>query len=64
MKNIIVRFLCIFAALTIYNDFFTALGFEGFYMSNLSKYLVASIGVITITFLKKQSNGPDVAAQP
>ena len=54
MKNIVIGFLCIFASATIFNDFFTAMGLKGFYMSNFSRYLVSAFCSVSIFFLKKK----------
>ena len=43
-----------FAYITISNDFFTALGLKGFYMSNFSKFLTAALYSVTIFYLKKR----------
>jgi hypothetical protein len=52
-RSIILGFLCIFALVTITNDFSTALGFNGFYIGNPNKYVVAALGAITSVFLKQ-----------
>lgn len=39
IKTIIIYFCLIFTWTTLVNDLFTALHFEGFYMSNQAKYI-------------------------
>lgn len=43
IKQIIVYFCLIFTWTTLVNDLFTALHFEGFYMSNRAKYITGSL---------------------
>jgi len=62
MKNIAIGFLCIFAFMTIFNDFFMALDLNGFYLSNFSKYLVAALCSVSIFFLKKKKINQNTAS--
>jgi hypothetical protein len=52
-KSIILEFLCIFGLMTIINDFPTALGYNGLYIGNPNKYVIAALNAITIIFLKQ-----------
>jgi hypothetical protein len=39
--------------MTIINDFPTALGYNGLYIGNPNKYVIAALNAITIIFLKQ-----------
>jgi len=53
-RTIISAFGVMFTFITLVNDIFTALGFEGFYMSNMAKYIAASFIAIGLYYLKKK----------
>lgn len=56
VKSIIVYFCLIFTGTTLVNDLFTALHFEGFYMSNRSKYIMGLLlAIVLYAFWDKKS---------
>jgi len=55
IKTVIIYFCLIFTFSTVLNDFFTFLDFDGYYMSNRSKYIAATfLAVLLYVFINKE----------
>ncbi len=55
IKTIITYFCLIFTFSTVMNDFFTFLDFDGYYMSNRSKYIASAVlSFLLYVFISKK----------